>query len=274
MFENIPSEIFENLKLYFQIEMPVTEPGSQRDKFSQIYNDAFLSQDQSYTQAPNTGTSVTFFSPPASYTSVQNFGGLTATQAKWKEAKDGTNITLIMNAFGPEFFTTTVQAVYDSRLLSPSISIYANLINRGESPWAIASRYSNTLYRTISHSVNFIVNASPIIQPFNGLQSLIYLSENGVQIENFDASKAKLCLAYINGSSKYASEIDFAIEAKKRDERMLTQNFINDLTDKLDRDTNELKNQQLQIKVAMDNETSSAKRDIQNLLIAAMGLKI
>ena len=88
MFDNIPAEIFENLKLYFQIEMPGTEPGSQRERFSQIYSDAFLSQAQSYTQAPNTGTSVTFFSPPASYTSVQNFGGLTATQAKWKEAKD------------------------------------------------------------------------------------------------------------------------------------------------------------------------------------------
>ena len=110
--------------------------------------------------------------------------------------------------------------------------------------------------------------------PFNGLESLIVLTENGVEIENFDAQKARLCLAYINGASKYASEIDYAIETTRRAEQIATQNFVNDLHDKIERDTNDLKNQALEIRVAMDNETASAKRDIQNLLVAAAGLRL
>ena len=267
MFEGIPQKILNLWPLYFAIETPGSEA---RSKYEQLYYHELGGRSFSSDIAPNSGMSATILNPRESFR---------VTVSASQELRATVNALYYRPPLTEEennlaVFHATAKVDFDYRILDVSISMRGANRDPIESSWKQRSQFGSVEQARVTFTVYGIVNVNVIAKTFSGLRSLLALNENGISIENFDAPTARVVIAYIEGVKKFGSEIQLQNENIEQEQRFKTAELAQDLNDKFNRDRAALQQQMLSVKLAVDNEANSAKRDIQNLILNAAGLKI
>lgn len=109
--------------------------------------------------------------------------------------------------------------------------------------------------------------------PYNGLQTIIAIYENGLAIENFNYEKAYEFLTYLNAYKKFSTQVDAEKALLEQQAKNNVDAYRQQLNDQAAREYSDLQSKKIQLLIAIDNEAKSAQRDYQNMLLTAQTLK-
>lgn len=114
---------------------------------------------------------------------------------------------------------------------------------------------------------------SLVVQPYNGAESVLAMIENGVTV-NVDLELLSEFVTFLNAYNKYSGAMAAtnALQAEKN--RQTLTDYKNAMSEKLSNRKNSLGDLKTQISFAAKNETASAKRDMQGLLLSGQSLMI
>lgn len=108
---------------------------------------------------------------------------------------------------------------------------------------------------------------------FSGIPSLIAMSENGLGIMEYNLQRLKTALYYINAARKYAQELSVAKSLAKQKATADVENYQRGLQDNFRRETNDLEQKKLSMRVALSGQRAAAIGNMQNALINLQSLK-
>ena len=141
--------------------------------------------------------------------------------------------------------------------------------------------YTYTYLAIMSYSSESVVNLIPLallkvyaqMMPYTGAASVLAMIENGVKV-NVDQKLLSEFVTFLNAYNKYggAMAATNALQAEKN--RQTLTDYKNAMSEKLSNRKNNLGDLKTQISFAAKNETASAKRDMQGLLLSGQSLMI
>jgi hypothetical protein len=177
-------------------------------------------------------------------------------------------------AFDSTYFSPIVTFSWDSRLiksplLSSALVFYKDLGY---------NTFINTMYGPVNGrlifppDVRFSFN-NPIM-PYNALESIIALHENGIDMQGINYPRLYDFRSYFNAYTKYATQIEGNARLSKQNSAADLFNYQRQLSDQLASEESALTNLQIQLKNATENESRSAMRDLQAMALNAQNLKL
>lgn len=120
----------------------------------------------------------------------------------------------------------------------------------------------------------FHLNFSSVSAPYNQVESLLALYENGKSLPYIDYQKLYEFFTYLSAYKNYGQQIQGSADVAIRTAQADIQNYRSDLESKLLSQKNDLENLQLNLTAQTQGQADSAKRDIQVLKVQAMGIKL
>lgn len=118
-----------------------------------------------------------------------------------------------------------------------------------------------------------VLTVNPVLQKFNGASSVLAMIENGKSV-NVDKALLTEFVTFLNAYSKYSAQLAAASSLQSEKNNQDLQQYKNVISDKLTARKNELNDLRTQISFAARNETASARRDMQNLVLNAQSLML
>jgi hypothetical protein len=118
-----------------------------------------------------------------------------------------------------------------------------------------------------------VVSVSPVLLGYSGASTVLAMVQNGESVE-IDKALLSEFVTFLNGYSKYSGQLaaDKSLQETKISQDL--EQYKNNISDKLTARKNDLNDLKTQIMFAAKNETSSAKRDMQNLSLSAQSLML
>lgn len=107
---------------------------------------------------------------------------------------------------------------------------------------------------------------------FYGIAANIALYENRLN-QNYDIGRLRTALYYINAAKKYAQELSVTQQLAKQRAAADLENYRRTLADNMRRETNDLEQKKLSMRVALSGQKSAALGNMQNALISLQALK-
>lgn len=176
---------------------------------------------------------------------------------------------------------------YDRRIFSSvSASVSVNNVGTGEigrmsnpkfvrssSPSNFFSAYIPEYITIYFFNPEFVVSVSPTLLGYTGAATVLAMVQNGVTV-NVDKGLLSEFVTFLSGYNKYLGQLaaDKSLQATKISQDL--EQYKNNISDKLIARKNDLNDLKTQIMFAAKNETSSAKRDMQNLSLSAQSLML
>lgn len=108
---------------------------------------------------------------------------------------------------------------------------------------------------------------------FNGIESILALYENGVTLRNVDYPTLYEFFTYVNAYKNYEAELQADTNLLMQQANATVNDYRQKLEDQAAREFSDLQSKKIQLLIAIDNESKSAQRDYQNMLINAQSLK-
>jgi len=119
----------------------------------------------------------------------------------------------------------------------------------------------------------FKVSITPNLLGYDGASTVLAMVQNGIAV---DVNKLLLSefVTFLNGYRKYSTQLtaDKSLQETKISQDL--EQYKNNISDKLTARKNDLNDLKTQVMFAAKNETSSAKRDMQNLSLSAQSLML
>lgn len=119
----------------------------------------------------------------------------------------------------------------------------------------------------------FVLSVSPVLLGYGGAATVLAMVQNGVTV-NVDKGLLSEFVTFLNGYNKYSGQLaaDRSLQETKISQDL--GQYKNNISDKLIARKNDLNDLKTQVMFAAKNETSSAKRDMQNLSLSAQSLML
>lgn len=188
--------------------------------------------------------------------------------------------------FGQDAYYTSnnkLTVYYDSRLFFGALASFStSYVDTGEVIQLATQRYVEGSFFTPGKWISEytpVLRVAPIfkasiigtLKDYGGAESALAMLENGIYLDA-EYELLKQFVSFINGYKKYNGQLSasMSLQAEKSKQDMVQ--YQNALSDKLAARKNELNDLKTQIAFAAQNETNSAKRDMQNLALNAQSL--
>lgn len=117
----------------------------------------------------------------------------------------------------------------------------------------------------------YTLTINPQLMPYSGIESVLAMAQNGIDIKQ-DYQSVKEFATFISAYKKYSGQLSASMSLQAEKSKQDKVQYQNALSDKLAARKNELNDLKTQIAFAAQNETNSAKRDMQNLALNAQSL--
>lgn len=243
---SVPEKIVSQYLAEFLVNTPGTnEYLSAETLWGQTVSGSWGWSDGAQDTSPTVG--VTAFNPPPAYATTQRNSGA------WM-------LDRISNG-DKAFYGINFAGTIDYRLGSFGVSF---------SPYVIQDTplfYGLTL-KVWRISVSAWVSAAA----FYGVAALIAMSENGLS-QPYDINRLRAALHYINAAKKYGQELAVSKSLAKQKAAADTESFRRTLNDNLRRESNDLEQKKLSMRVALSGQRAAAIGNMQNALINLQSLK-
>ena len=165
--------------------------------------------------------------------------------------------------------TGTINVQYDKRLYKPFV---LELVNTNYTP-AVVDRNWNPIGSVYYALTNFTLRAKSELMPFDGVETICIMYENGRVFSDIDYDALYTFRTYIRAYKKFATQIDAEKNLLEQQARNTVNAYRQQLDDQAAREYADLQAKKIQLLIAIDNDAKSAQRDFQNMLLTAQGLK-
>ena len=172
-------------------------------------------------------------------------------------------------------FRPYVHTVYDSRIFDTPSNIvrYKFTATYGPFSLTVMSIMSYIQIQAYRGYTDLIAEARATVKPFNGLESIIALHENGVTLPNVDMIQIYDFATYVIAYNNYSGELQADKNLLMQKANIAVSDYRQQLNDQAAREYSDLQSKKIQLLIAIDNEAKSAQRDFQNMLLTAQSLK-
>ena len=165
--------------------------------------------------------------------------------------------------------TGTINIQYDKRLYKP---FGLELINTNYTP-AVVDRNWNPLGSVYYALTNFTLRAKSELMPFDGVETICVMYENGRIFADMDYDALYTFRTYIRAYKKFSTQVDAEKALLEQQAKNNVDAYRQQLNDQAAREYSDLQSKKIQLLIAIDNEAKSAQRDYQNMLLTAQTLK-
>lgn len=116
-------------------------------------------------------------------------------------------------------------------------------------------------------------DAAVRVNNFTGIESIIVMLENGLAAP-YDLQRLKAARAYLNAQQRYGTELSVTRQLMQQNADREVLAIKSDMAARLQEEKNQLAREKTAIILALQNETRSAMRDMQQLVLTVQQLKI
>ena len=162
------------------------------------------------------------------------------------------------------------EIIYDNRLYSGiSKRFVTNYKKTSEFTTINPSTFMPIPVEIVNHEIFIVMQGS--LMPYAGAYTVLAMVENGVSID-IDKRLLTEFSTFLSAYNKYSGEIAAGKSLQTEINRQTITDFTNSINEKLTSRKNDLNDMKIQLSYAAKNETASAKRDMQSLLLAGQTL--
>lgn len=175
------------------------------------------------------------------------------------------------------FFQGIPTFTWDSRLFSGDLMVdvkvfYTDTGYTADYSYLAIMSYNSIRVRGATSEVYFLFRNPPA--PYNYAASIIALHENGVDLDSVDYQNLYDFFTYLQSYQQYEAQIQSAVVVAQKTAANDLAAYKNDLQSKIIQQRNDLQNVTLQLSTQTQNEAASAKRDIAQLSLQALSIKL